>query len=138
MKPQNLSLPAFRQLGAKLAKQYQTRPVIIGLIGSLGAGKTTFVQAFAKALGIKKTKSPSFVVIHQYATRTLPVYHLDFYRLSTNKQLGALGLEEILNGQNIVLIEWVDKFPKLMKACNILIQIQVNPNQTRHVSIIRN
>ena len=138
MKYPNLSLAKFRTLALKLGAKYRNTPQIIGLIGALGAGKTTFTKVFAKALGVKAAKSPSFVVVHKYDGVAFNFYHIDFYRLSQLKQLEPLGLDEICNGENMVLIEWVDKFPRLQKLCDTVITIKINPNQTRDVTIQKN
>jgi tRNA threonylcarbamoyladenosine biosynthesis protein TsaE len=135
MKFKNLGLKQLQALAKTLAIKYNEKPAVIGLIGSLGAGKTTFVKAFGTALGIRKIKSPSFVVVHQYHTPKRTVYHLDFYRLRRAKQLSPLGLGEILDGPSLVLAEWIDKFPKLIKKCNLLITIKINQDQSRDVEI---
>ncbi len=135
MKYENLSLLQVKTLAAALAQQLDHRGTTIGFIGALGAGKTTFIQAFCKALGVKQTKSPSFVIAHQYQTTKKIVYHLDFYRLHKQSQLEHLGLEEILSGKHMVLIEWVDRFPKLTRLCDLLISLKFKPNNKRDVAI---
>lgn len=138
MKHLKLSLAAFNQLGRSLGRKSRKQPLILGLIGPLGAGKTTFVQAFAKGFGSKKVKSPSFVIMHHYASKPFNFYHLDLYRLKNSKQLIPLGLDELFSGENVLLIEWADKFPKLAKSCDKIIKIGINKDQTRNVSINNN
>ncbi|OGE82464.1 MAG: tRNA (adenosine(37)-N6)-threonylcarbamoyltransferase complex ATPase subunit type 1 TsaE [Candidatus Doudnabacteria bacterium RIFCSPLOWO2_01_FULL_44_21] len=135
MKLKNLSLKQFQNLGKSLGMRYRKKAHVIGLIGPLGAGKTTFVKAFARALGIQKISSPSFVVIHQYKFDSRVLFHLDFYRLKKLDQLSVLGLDEILGEKNVVLIEWVDRFPKVKTRCDLIITIKINANQTRNVTI---
>ena len=132
---QNLTLAQVKNLASGLADQLGLRNVIIGLVGPLGAGKTVFAKAFAKTFGIKKTSSPTFVITHQHKIKFRHLYHLDFYRLQNRQQLAPLGLEEVLNGKNIVLIEWVDKFPTIKKRCDILITLKVRPGNKRDVTI---
>lgn len=90
---------------------------VVALTGELGAGKTTFVQGFAKGLGIKdKIISPTFVLIRQHlipkTKKILPagrqvLFHVDLYRINSFQELG---LKEILkNPDNVVLIEWAEK-----------------------------
>lgn len=134
MTVKNLKLGQFIKLAQKIGQSVKNRPIIIGLIGPLGAGKTTFVKTLVKALGGRGAKSPSFVITHQYKARGRIIYHLDFYRLAQTKQLQVLGLDEILNGQHLVLIEWVDKFPKIKKVCDIIIKVKINKNGTRNLS----
>src|SRR3989338_1835026 len=100
-----------KQIAGRFARQI-TRGVI-ALSGELGAGKTTFVQGFAKGLGIKeKIISPTFVLIRQHLipNNTKTLYHIDLYRLENKADLKQIGLEEILlDPDNIVLIEWAEK-----------------------------
>jgi tRNA threonylcarbamoyladenosine biosynthesis protein TsaE len=82
----------------------------IALSGELGAGKTTFVQGFAKGLGIKeKIISPTFLIIRQYPFSGKYFYHIDLYRIE-EADLDILGLKEILEDEeNIILIEWPER-----------------------------
>ena len=105
--------------------------VVIGLIGDLGSGKTTFIQGFATGLGIKeKILSPTFVIIKRYkipariATRSVAggqnskfktLFHIDCYRIKNSKEILNLGFNEIIsNPKNIVIIEWADMIKKIM------------------------
>lgn len=138
MKLINLGQKDLLKTASNLAQTYRKTPLIVGLSGPLGAGKTTFVKEFVKILGVKSAKSPSFVITHQYKTKYFTVYHLDFYRLTRESELGPLGINEILSGENMVLMEWVDKFPRLKKRCDILINININSLGGRDVEIINN
>jgi len=87
------------------------KALIIALSGDLGAGKTTFAQGFLRGAGVKsKITSPTFVLIKNYKLRTTNyklIYHIDCYRIHSLKELINLGLKEIFeNPQNIILIEW--------------------------------
>ncbi|MBX4186932.1 MAG: tRNA (adenosine(37)-N6)-threonylcarbamoyltransferase complex ATPase subunit type 1 TsaE [Candidatus Doudnabacteria bacterium] len=135
MKYRNLTLVQVQKLAATLGKAAAKTGVIIGLSGDLGSGKTTFTKALAKSLGIKSVKSPTFIVAARHRLPHQFLWHLDFYRLNETKQLQALGLTEILSGHNIVLIEWVEKFPQVKKICDILINLTVKPNNKRDVEI---
>jgi tRNA threonylcarbamoyladenosine biosynthesis protein TsaE len=137
MNYRDLSLKQVEKLASELASEFKTKGVIIGLIGNLGAGKTTFAKAFAKALGVKTLKSPTFIVSQRYTLKNRFLYHLDFYRLEKEKQLTPLGLDELQIRPNIVLIEWVDKFPKIARKCDILINFEVNKHN-RDVTIKSN
>ena len=113
-----------RSLAEKLAKNFEG---ILALSGDLGAGKTTFVQGFAKGLGIKgKIVSPTFVLIRQHSIPNSKrfLYHIDLYRIKGDFK--GLGLEEILSSpENIVLMEWAEKLENLPKdSKKILIQKQ--------------
>ena len=86
---------------------------VLALTGNLGSGKTTFVKGLALGLGIDdadKVKSPTFVLMHIYPTRRIPLYHFDLYRIEGRKDLESLGLEDyISNARGIVCIEWAAK-----------------------------
>lgn len=122
-----------KQIAAKLARENKGN--VFALTGELGAGKTIFVQGFAKGLGIQeKIISPTFVLIRQHkipdSKKTL--YHIDLYRIAETTNLG---LEEILFSQdNIVLIEWAEKLKKLPKG-TIKISIQKEGLYSRLISI---
>ena len=138
VKYRNLSLAQVQKLAEKIAKRAKKSGAVIGLSGNLGSGKTTFAKAFAKSLGIKAIKSPTFIVSQRYRLKTRYLYHLDFYRLDHQTQLQPLGLNELLIRPNIVLIEWVEKFPKVKGSCDILINLSVKPKDKRDVTIKSN
>ena len=131
----DLDLAQVEKLASEMATLVKTKKAVIGLIGPLGAGKTTFVKAFAKQFKISKIKSPTFVITHQYKIPQRSLYHMDFYRLHNDKQLIDLDLDEILNSNNVVLIEWIDQFPFLKQHCDILITLKVKKDDKRDVSI---
>lgn len=126
-----------KQIAEKFAKQ--TRGRIFALMGELGAGKTIFVQGFAKGLGIKdKIISPTFVLIrqHKIASTKKVLYHIDLYRLENTKDLRELGLEEIWsNPNNIVLIEWAEKIQKLLPKNTVWISIEIVKENIRQISV---
>ncbi|MBI3103942.1 tRNA (adenosine(37)-N6)-threonylcarbamoyltransferase complex ATPase subunit type 1 TsaE [Candidatus Daviesbacteria bacterium] len=112
---------------------------IVALTGELGAGKTTFVQGFAKGLGIKeKIISPTFVLIrqHKIPDNNKVLFHVDLYRLNNMKDLKQLGLEEIWSDpKNIVLIEWADKIKNLLPKEVIKIYLKVVNTTTRKITL---
>lgn len=132
---QNLSLSELQALAFKLGLNYQKRDIVIGLVGNLGSGKTTFAKSFAKALKIKKLKSPSFTILSVYGFQNRQLFHLDFYRLNHLSELEELGVKELLAGKNrIILIEWADKFPKILKACDLILKFKIISNNRRNVT----
>jgi len=133
---QNLNLKQVQTLAQELAGELQDKNVVLGLTGNLGAGKTAFAKAFAKALGVTRAASPTFVIMHEHEIPNNHLFHIDLYRLESPKELVGLGLDEILNtNPRLILIEWVDKFPKLLKACNLIINFKIKPNNLRDVTI---
>lgn len=111
---------------------------IIALTGELGTGKTTFVQGFAKGLGIQdKIISPTFVLIrqHKLPSNKNILYHIDLYRLEGNINIKQLGIEELLNSDNLVLIEWADKIEKSLPKKTIRIGLQKITGDERLITI---
>lgn len=114
--------------------------LILALEGELGAGKTAFVQGFAKGLGIReKILSPTFVLIKKYPLKNMPYksfYHIDCYRLKKSKDLLGLGFEEIIsNSQNIVALEWADKLKITLRKHPIKIKFKFINKNKRHILI---
>ena len=135
-KPLNLTLTQFKALAHGFGKKYKTKNIVIGLVGELGSGKTTFVKNFAQAQGLKKITSPTFTILRSYRTKTQDVHHLDFYRLKKANQLNDIGLTELFDQPDrAILIEWVDKFPKILKQCDVVINFKFAKNNKRDVTI---
>jgi tRNA threonylcarbamoyladenosine biosynthesis protein TsaE len=98
--------------GRKLGKLVQGGE-IIGLVGELGTGKTTFTRGFAAGAGVGKdawVRSPTFTLINEYQGR-LPVYHIDLYRIGKAEEIDALNLREYLYSTGVSLIEWFEYLP---------------------------
>lgn len=136
-----------KKLAASLAKEILTarlknsRAVIIALSGDLGAGKTTFVQGFMKGAGIKrKITSPTFIIIKNYELRIKNygdykrIYHIDCYRIHRPKELLNLGIKEIFNSsQNIVLIEWPERLKNYLPKNVIRIKFQYGEKENERI-----
>jgi tRNA threonylcarbamoyladenosine biosynthesis protein TsaE len=123
-------------LGVELA-QLLTPPKLILLRGDLGAGKTTLVKGIAAALGAAEpdaVTSPTFTLVHEYAG-PVRVLHLDVYRLETERQLSTLGIEEMLEGENLVLIEWGEKFASLIERSDGALDIESTGEDTRRIRL---
>lgn len=85
-------------------------PLVIWLEGDLGAGKTTFTRGLIHALGYKgRVKSPTYGLLEHYQLESLQVLHMDLYRISDPGELEFLGVEDLLDEQTVLLIEWPDK-----------------------------
>ena len=104
-----------QQFGFELAQNLNDVKVI-ALHGDLGAGKTTFVQGFAKGLGItKQIISPTFIIMRTYDIGDKNFYHVDLYRIEDEKDVEGLGLLEIIkDDSSIVVIEWPEKIENLL------------------------
>jgi tRNA threonylcarbamoyladenosine biosynthesis protein TsaE len=100
--------------GAQLARELKP-PVLVLLLGDLGAGKTTLAKGLVAGLGAapeEEVTSPTFTLIHEYGTAgdsATRVYHVDLYRVETARELETLGLEDLLAENAIVIVEWGEK-----------------------------
>ena len=108
---------------------------VVACIGELGAGKTCFLQGLARGLGVEAdVTSPTFVLVNQYRGR-LPVYHVDAYRTESLTELVDLGLEEMLHGDGVTVIEWADKLLPLLPPSTITVTITGLGDQPREIVI---
>jgi tRNA threonylcarbamoyladenosine biosynthesis protein TsaE len=117
-----------------LKKKHYKHAAVLGLVGELGAGKTTFIQGFARGLGIKGyIPSPTFLIFRKYKIPTSRfmihnlrfLYHVDLYRVQKIKELKNLGFQSILHSPfNIVFIEWADKIRKVLPKDTIWIKFE--------------
>jgi tRNA threonylcarbamoyladenosine biosynthesis protein TsaE len=110
-------------LGEELAHQLPRRCVVL-LIGNLGAGKTMLAKGIVKGLGAAspdEVSSPTFTLIHEYGERC---YHIDLYRIQNEREVRTLGLEEILDRDAVILVEWGERFPRLWPPGHIEIRLE--------------
>ena len=104
------------EIGSKLARQLKDGD-FVALIGILGAGKTCFTKGIAKGLGVSKKHpitSPSFVLGNFYKGKKLSLFHFDAYRLNKPEELFRLGLDDLLSGKTVTVLEWADKLLPLI------------------------
>tara|TARA_R110002096_G_scaffold82164_7_gene191139 strand:+ start:843 stop:1262 length:420 start_codon:yes stop_codon:yes gene_type:complete len=87
---------------------------IVALSGQLGAGKTHLSKGIVSGLGAgDEVTSPTFSLVQEYHSGRVPVFHFDFYRLESVNELDALGWDEYLEEEGVVIVEWADKFPEV-------------------------
>jgi tRNA threonylcarbamoyladenosine biosynthesis protein TsaE len=126
------------ELGRKLAARMRA-PMLVLLRGDLGAGKTTMVKGIAEAFEAASqdnVTSPTFTLIHEYRGPDVSVYHIDLYRIETERELATLGLDEMLNDpQNVVLIEWGERFPRLVRERDMEIAIERLGEEERKITV---
>ena len=111
-----------RSLAAELSP-----PLIVLLRGDLGAGKTTLVKGIAEGFGAARAEdvtSPTFTLVHEYRGSDITLYHIDLYRIDTQRDLETLGLDDLLTPNSILLIEWGEKFPRLQRDQNLEITLE--------------
>lgn len=112
---------------------------VIALIGGLGAGKTHWTKGFVAGCGsASEVTSPTFGLVHEYPGGRYPVFHLDFYRLESAAELIALGWDELLEEDGVVIAEWADKFPDLLPANTLRLHFTVEADGSRSVRLAEN
>ena len=137
-----------KNLAKKILQEKKNRALVICLKGDLGGGKTTFVQGFAKGLGVgEKILSPTFVIMRKFRIFSSKkdesffkhLYHIDCYRLRSFKEIVGLGFSNIISDpRNIVIIEWADRIEKILPSCNIFIEFRFVNKKTRKIIIKQN
>ncbi len=107
-------------LARRLAKTLAGRELLL-LSGGLGSGKTTFVRCLAESLGIGPSwvSSPSFTLVQRYpaGARGFGIAHVDLYRLPPGSDLEPLGLEELLAGDDLIVVEWPEAGEEIWQTC---------------------
>ncbi len=113
-----------RRLGARLGQLVGGGEVIC-LVGDLGTGKTCMVQGIARGMGIdEQVTSPTFVLVNEYAGDTLPLYHIDLYRIVDVKAAHSFGLDDYLYGDGVCAIEWAERVEDLWPDEYLLVQLR--------------
>jgi tRNA threonylcarbamoyladenosine biosynthesis protein TsaE len=113
-------------LGRRLARELRP-PKLVVLRGTLGAGKTTLIKGIAegfRAASQENVSSPTFTLIHEYRGPSVNVYHVDLYRVDTQRELDTLGLDDLFDENNVVLIEWGEKFARFLRERDVEISIE--------------
>ena len=127
------------ELGADLGKRLH-RGDVVALHGPLGAGKTTLVKGIARSLQIQDpVTSPSFTLIAEYdgvlESTPIVLYHVDLYRIGHPQEIEDLGLEEIMNGSGICVIEWAEKASDFLPESAVQVEIVLLEGQNRSLQI---
>lgn len=121
-------------LGEKLAEKL-CPGAVVALFGELGAGKTCFIRGVCRGLKVReRITSPSFILINHYRG-TLPVYHIDLYRLKSVQEFLLLGYEEYLFGEGVTLIEWAEKAKPYLPPDTVTVSIEIVDETKRAVVI---
>jgi tRNA threonylcarbamoyladenosine biosynthesis protein TsaE len=125
-----------------------TPPKLVVLRGTLGAGKTTLAKGAGKttlAKGIvegfqaaseEDVTSPTFTLVHEYRGPSVNVYHIDLYRVDTPRQLETLGLDDLAGQNNLLLIEWGEKFSRFVDESDLEIALERTGENDRKVRVL--
>ena len=123
--------------GRKLA-ELLTPPKLVLLRGDLGAGKTTLVKGIAAAFesaSEEDVTSPTFTLVHEYRGPRAKLYHIDLYRIDTPRELDTLALDDFRSDDSIRLIEWGEKFPRLVHERDIEIALRHEGESRRRITV---
>jgi tRNA threonylcarbamoyladenosine biosynthesis protein TsaE len=125
-------------LGERIAEMLRP-PMLVILRGEVGAGKTTLVKGIAAAIGAASeddVTSPTFTLLHEYVGPKVHLFHLDLYRLETEEQIAVLGLHEMMEEPNtLVLVEWGERFESVVKMADGEISIEHGEGDERGLMV---
>lgn len=125
------------ELGRKLAAELKPGSVVL-LRGELGAGKTTLIKGIAEGFNAAEAgavTSPTFTLIHEYRGPKAILYHIDLYRIDTQRELDTLALDDLMEPDTILLIEWGEKFERFAKERDVEIAIEHRGGDDRLIKI---
>ena len=138
MKKRILNFKEMDRLASKVAESLENGGVL-GLIGNLGTGKTTFTNSICKYFGItENVKSPTFTYVIEYTSGRRPVYHFDVYRIMNPGEIYEIGFEDYIGEESsIIIVEWADNIIDEMPENTVYVEIEHNGEDTRRISIYK-
>ena len=108
---------------------------VVAMTGPLGSGKTTLTKGLAEGLGVPEPRwvtSPTFVLVHEYPGR-VPVHHVDAYRLNGPDDAEALGIDELLFGDGVTIVEWADRIAEVLPEARLDIELAHDDGDRRRI-----
>lgn len=127
------SLDQIEAVAAVFLKKYPSHK-IWAFHAPMGAGKTTFINALCKQLGVKDgLSSPTFSIVNEYASEKGPVYHMDWYRLQSEAEAIDAGIEDILHSSSYCFVEWPENAPGLLGPEVLHVFLEVLDPSTRRL-----
>lgn len=126
---------------AKAAREFMAEmgdETVYTFTGEMGAGKTTFINALCRALGVEDdpTGSPTFAIVNEYRSDTTAelIYHFDLYRIENLEQAFDIGIEDYLDSGALCLIEWPDRIDDILPDDTVRVNIEVLPDGSRRLT----
>ena len=126
------------EVGRQIAKLLAARSVVV-LTGDLGAGKTTLVKGIAEGFHAAQEEdvtSPTFTLVHEYRGPSVNLFHIDLYRIDTERELFTLGIDDLIDSDSILLIEWGEKFERFRREHDAEIAIRRVGESEREITIV--
>lgn len=128
-----------QKLAADFIEKHRDSRLIIALHGDLGSGKTCFVQGLAEGLRCRKfVTSPTFTLINEYRDGIRPLYHIDLYRLENERQVYGLGIEDYIDSDGVIAVEWAERAGGILPAGTIHIRFKTTDDPEERVITILN
>ena len=136
MRKKILTFEEIDKLAAALAEKLRDGGCL-GLIGDLGAGKTTFTKRICEYYNVtENVKSPTFTYVIEYSSGDMPVYHFDVYRINDSEEIYEIGFEDYIGEDgSVVIVEWADKILNEMPYDTVFVEINHHSNADREVSV---
>lgn len=136
-----IHVPSLEQLPAAAEKFVETMgdATVYAFYGDMGAGKTTFINALCRRLGVEDdvTNSPSFAIINEYRSDTTAelIYHFDLYRLEDIDEALEIGVEDYFDSGTLCFLEWPERIADILPDDTISVDIKVNDDESRDIII---
>lgn len=139
MKTINISSPDDLQRAAREFVSFMDDATVYAFYGDMGAGKTTFIGALCKELGVTEdvTNSPSFSIVNEYRSDTTAelIYHFDLYRLENLDEALDMGIEDYFDSGALCLLEWPERVEELLPDDAVRVKIYVNDDDSRTLQL---
>lgn len=136
-----IHVPSLEQLPAAAEKFVETMgdETVYAFYGDMGAGKTTFINALCRRLGVEDdvTNSPSFAIINEYRSDTTAelIYHFDLYRLEDIDEALEIGVEDYFDSGALCFLEWPERIADILPDDTVRVDIKVNDDDSRDIII---
>ena len=121
-------------LGGRLVRLLPM-PSFVALFGDLGAGKTALVRGMGAEAGTSEVRSPTFTIVHEYETNP-KLIHFDAYRLADAEELFAIGFEEYLAQNAVIVLEWAERVPEALPKERLELHLSGSGEEQREVRLI--